>query len=139
PETPADVFDAGFVARFGPEAGPLVERALHRASGVLPRIVAACYPYDLFPMTRGWAEKQVFGELPHYAGAQGSDVAVFESFDEEAQNLLSGIATAKVRPGETARFFAAVHDDLTALLAQADERVGGRRSKEYVSTVTDIR
>ena len=90
PHTPADVWDRTFQKRFGKDAGPFVEAGLHQASWVLPRIVAACYPYSYFPMTRGWAEKQRLGDLPLYAQAEGSDLEQFASFDEEAQMLLQG-------------------------------------------------
>ncbi len=90
PQTPAEVFDREFQRRFGKDAAPYVEQALHRASWILPRIVAACYPYGYFPMTRGWAERQRLGDLPSYARAEGSDIEQFASFDEEAKNLIEG-------------------------------------------------
>jgi hypothetical protein len=139
PDAPAEIFDREFVRRFGAEAGPHVEKALHRASQVLPRIVAACYPYSAFPMTRGWAEKQIFGDLPKYASAETSDVAQFASFDEEAQVLLGKLETAKTRPTRTARWFQAVSDDIKREMAQAEKAVGERRSKEFVSTMTDLK
>ena len=49
-------------------------------------------------MTRGWAEKQRLGDLPAYAKAEGSDIQQFASFDEEAQMLIEGGETAKMRP-----------------------------------------
>ena len=85
PNTPPEVWQREFEKRFGPEAAPFVEKGLHLASWVLPRIVASCYPYSAFPMTRGWAEKQRLGDLPAYAKAEGSDIQQFASFDEEAQ------------------------------------------------------
>ena len=51
--------------RLGPAAAPLVGPALHEASWILPRINATDFPYKFFPMTRGWAEKQRWGELPN--------------------------------------------------------------------------
>ena len=137
--TPARVWDQEFQARFGPEAGPLLERALHRASWILPRIVAACYPYSYFPMTRGWAEKQRLGDLPAYALAEGSDTAQFANFDQEAQLLLTNGETAKTRPAETGRWFAQVARDLDGLIDQAEQCVGTRRNREFDSTVTDLR
>ena len=89
PATPAEVWQREFARRFGKETAPYLEKGLHRASWVLPRIVANCYPYSHFPMTRGWAEKQRLGDLPAYAKAEGSDVQQFASFDEEAQNVLA--------------------------------------------------
>ncbi len=105
PQTPAEVLATRIPAAVRQGRGPVLEHALHRASWILPRIVAACYPYSYFPMTRGWAEKQRLGDLPTYAKAEGSDIEQFASFDEEAKNLIEGGETAKTRPGETSRWF----------------------------------
>src|SRR6202012_1682628 len=51
PHTPNEVWNLEFAARLGKTAGPLAEKALHRASGILPRIITSCYPYSSFPMT----------------------------------------------------------------------------------------
>ena len=138
PNTPAEVWQREFQSRFG-AAGPHVEKALHRASWILPRIVAACYPYNGFPMTRGWAERQRLGDLPAYAKAEGSDIEQFASFDEEARNLIEGNDTAKTRPPETSRWFAETAAAVLAETAAAEQSVGDRRSKEFDSTVTDLR
>src|SRR5207244_6766031 len=58
PQTSAEIWRGEFERRFGRAAAPHVEAALHRASQVLPMIVAAVYPYKLFPTTRGCAERQ---------------------------------------------------------------------------------
>ena len=74
PATPAEVWQREFQRRFG-AAAPHVEAGLHRASGVLPMIVAAVYPYRLFPTTRGWAERQSLGPaLADYAKNEGTDI-----------------------------------------------------------------
>jgi hypothetical protein len=139
PDAPAEIFDREFARRFGAEAGPHVEKALHRASQVLPRIVAACYPYSAFPMTRGWAEKQILGDLAKYASAETSDVAQFASFDEEAQVLLGQLETAKTHPTQTARWFQRTSDDVNREVEQVERQVGERRSKEFISTITDLK
>lgn len=139
PNTPAEVWQREFQRRFGPEAAPYLEKALHRASWVLPRIVASCYPYSGFPMTRGWAEKQRLGDLPAYAKAEGSDIQQFASFDEEAQNLIEGGETAKIRPAQTSRWFAETSADILAQVTEAETRIGQRRNKEFDSTITDLR
>jgi hypothetical protein len=139
PDTPPDVWQKEFERRFGKEAAPYVERGLHRASWILPRIVAACYPYGYFPMTRGWAEKQRLGDLPAYARAEGSDIQQFASFDEEAQNLIEGKETAKTRPPETSRWFADAAKDVLDQVEQAERRIGGKRSKEFDSTIVDLK
>jgi hypothetical protein len=139
PNTPAEVWRREFEKRFGKTAAPHLEKALHRASWVLPRIVASCYPYSSFPMTRGWAEKQRLGDLPAYAKAEGSDIQQFASFDEEAQLLIEGGETAKTRPPETSRWFAEAAADILALVAEAEKGIGDRRNKEFDSTVTDLK
>jgi hypothetical protein len=136
PNTPSEVFDREFIKRFGAEAGPHIERALHMASGVLPRIVASCYPYSAFPMARGWAEKQPLGSLAQYSTAQGSDIAQFASFDEEAANLLNATESAKVRPEQTSRWF-----ETTAASIQNEAQAGAAWSghnPEGLSTVSDV-
>ncbi|HZR19825.1 MAG TPA: hypothetical protein VFE51_21245 [Verrucomicrobiae bacterium] len=128
-----------FQRRFGNVAAPFIERGLHRASWILPRIVASCYPYSAFPMTRGWAEKQRLGDLPGYARAEGSDLAQFASFDEEAQMLIEGGETAKVRPAENSRWFAQAAAEVAADIAEAERQIGSHRNKEFDSTVTDLK
>jgi hypothetical protein len=147
PRTPSDVWDHDFRARFG-DAGPYLESALHRASRVLPMIVAAVYPYRLFPTTRGWAERQSLGAtLAQYAMNEGTDVEQFESFVDAAKRIASGGATAKRTPEITSRWF-----DETAVgiltdvgMAEAEYRAqsstaqgSGLSSKEFQTTVTDL-
>ena len=53
-------------------------------------IVAAVYPYNLFPMTRGWAERQTLGAtLAQYARNEGTDVELFESFLNAAKRMVA--------------------------------------------------
>jgi hypothetical protein len=139
PATPADVWQREFERRFGKPAAPFVEKGLHRASWVLPRIVAACYPYSYFPMTRGWAEKQRLGDLPAYAKAEGSDVQQFASFDEEAKNQLAGTETAKTRPLETSRWLSEAAAEILENAATAEKLVAGHRNKEFDSTIVDLK
>ncbi|MCB1125828.1 MAG: hypothetical protein KDM81_04990, partial [Verrucomicrobiae bacterium] len=139
PDTPAEVWQREFQKRFGQDAAPFIEKGLHLASGVLPRIVASCYPYRAFPMTRGWAEKQRLGDLPEYAKAEGSDIQLFVCFDEEARLLVEGGETAKVRPAENSGWFAQTAADIDQQVAQAERRIGEHRNREFESTVTDLR
>ncbi len=139
PQTPPDVWRHEFERRFGTDVAPIVERALHEASWILPRIVATCYPYSAFPMTRGWAEKQRLGDLPAYARAEGSDIAQFASFDEEARLMMEGGETAKMRPAENARWFDERAASVRGLVAEAERRSGARRNAEFESTVTDLK
>ena len=139
PDTPAEVWRGEFEKRFGRDAAPFVENGLHLASRVLPRIVASCYPYSAFPMTRGWAEKQRLGDLPAYAKAEGSDIQLFANFDEEAQLLIDGGETAKTRPAENSRWFAQTAADINTQMAGAEKNIGAHRSKEFDSTITDLK
>ncbi len=139
PDARAELWQHQFQVRFGNEAAPHLENALHRASQVLPRIVAACYPYGLFPMTRGWAEKQRLGDLPAYAKAEGSDTQQFASFDEKAQLLIDAGETAKTRPPKTSRWFAQLAGDVLSEIESAQKSIGGHRSKEFESTIVDLK
>lgn len=137
--TPPEVWQREFERRFGKDAAPFVEKGLHQASWVLPRIVASCYPYSAFPMTRGWAEKQRLGDLPAYAKAEGSDIQQFASFDEEAQMLLEQGETAKIRPAANSRWFEKVAAETSAAVAEAEKCIGSHRNREFDSTVTDLK
>ena len=139
PATPPEVWQREFQRRFGPEAGPVLETALHRASGILPRIVASSYPYSGFPMTAGWPEKQHLGDLATFAKAEGSDVQLFASFDAEARLLIEGDETAMVRPPETSRWFADAAAAISASIAQAEQQIGTHRSAEFASTIVDLK
>lgn len=139
PNAPPEIWDHEFATRLGPEAGPILEKALHSASWILPRIVASCNPYGGFPMTVGWVEKQHFGDLPAFARATLSDVQLFESFDEEAQLLIGKGETAKVRPQETSRWLAQTAAGISAQVAEAEKKAGARRGKEFNSTVIDLK
>ena len=139
PNTPSDVWDQEFENHFGKKSGPLLEEALHKASWILPRIVTSCYPYSGFPTTRGWAEKQRLGDLPSYAKAEGSDIRQFANFDEEAQVLLKTGETVKVLPSTNSRWFAGISSDINNLVSQAETATGKNGSKEFNSTVTDLK
>ncbi len=138
PETAPDVWSKEFENHFGSKAGPFLEEALHKASWILPRIIASVYPYRSFPMTRGWAEKQRLGDLPAYANNEGSDIMQFANFDEEAAILTGGGETPKIRPSENSQWFQNVSDEVKRLVAQA-EKVTDSRSREFISTITDLK
>jgi hypothetical protein len=139
PDTPPELWQREFQRRFGAAASPL-EAGLHRASGVLPMIVAAVYPYRLFPTTRGWAERQSLGPvLADYANNEGTDVEQFESFAAAARRILAGGTTTKRTPDATSRWFDATAGAILASVAQAEAAAGDRRSLEFDATVTDLR
>ncbi len=139
PETSPEIWDREFEARFGKKAAQIIEKAIHQASWILPRIVASCYPYSGFPMTRGWAEKQRLGDLPTYAKNAGSDLRQFATFDEEAQLLIEGGETAKLLPSMNSKWFEQTSKELDDLIAHAVHVIGNTRNKEFNSTVTDLK
>jgi len=138
PDTPADVWDKEFEKRFGEKVSPFIESALHKASWILPRIVASCYPYSCFPTTRGWSEKQRLGDLSQYARAQGSDIQQFANFDEEAKILIDGGETAKILPSMTSLWFEQTSSDILKLISKAQKANGSKPNKELQSTITDL-
>ncbi len=139
PNTPVEVWSRAFERHFGKDAAPYLERALHRASWILPRIQAYNFPYHRFPMTRGWVEKQRREDLPAYAAAEGSDTQIFMSFDEAAKLSIEGGESAKVHPLQTAEWFARAAADVLAAVGEAEKHTRERRSNEFISTVTDLK
>ena len=139
PQTPPEVWQRQFQQRFGKDAAPYVEQALHRASQILPRVVAYCYPYRHFPTTRGWVERQRQEDLPAYAKALPSDTQQFLSPDEAAKNVLEGKESAKIVPSESSVWFAQTAKAVLELVDEAEERVGASRNKEFLSTMVDLR
>jgi hypothetical protein len=139
PQTSPEVWQKEFELRFGKKAGPFLEEALHKASWILPRIVASCYPYSGFPMTRGWAEKQRLGDLPAYAKNAGSDLRQFANFDEEAQILVEGGETAKLLPSMNSLWFEQTSKEINQLVLKAQKAIGNQQNKEFNSTITDLK
>jgi len=139
PQTPAEVWGREFDRRFGPQAGPALMKGLHLASNILPRIVAASYRYQLFPTTRGWAEMMRIDDLPQYADAEGSDIQQFLSMRDHAKSLIEGTDTAMRRPAETSRWFLETSNQVLEQVAQAEKSVGNKRSREFISTITDLK
>ncbi len=139
PNTPPEVWRKEFEQRFGKETAPYVEQALHRASRVLPMAQAYNFPYNRFPTTRGWVEKQRREDLPAYAKAEPSDTEQFLSLEEAARNLLEGKDSAKRHPLRTSQWFAQVSADVLRLVGEAEKRVGKGHNKEFNSTMVDLK
>src|SRR5262245_17166208 len=118
PDTPPEVWRKEFERRFGKAAAPFVEQALHRASWVLPMAQAYNFPYNRFPTTRGWVEKQRREDLPVYATAEPSDTEQFLSMEEAARNLLEGKDSAKRHPLRTSQWFAQASADVLRLVGE---------------------
>jgi hypothetical protein len=137
PNTAPELWEREFQRRLGRAATDAMN-ALHLASWVLPRIVAASYRYQLFPTTRGWAEMMRQGDLAQYAGEEGSDIAQFLNVKDEARRILDGAGTAMRRPEDTSRWFL---ETSAAILKYADQAEHSASSKgnELLSTLTDAR
>ncbi len=139
PDTPPEVWQREFQRRFGAEAAPFVERAIHTASKILPRIVAYNYPYNMFPTTRGWVEKQRMKDLFEYARALPSDTQQFLSMEDAARYQLEGKDSARIWPQQSSRWFAEVSQDVMKLVEQAEGRIGDNQSREFTSTIADMK
>ena len=141
PQATPDAWSQEFAHRFGPDAGSHVMKAVELASRVLPRIVAASYPYRMFPTTTGWPEMMHMGSLPQFAQQEeGSDVQQFMNLRDEATSIIQGTDTAMRRPEETSRWFAQTSDAILAEVAAAEHALGGRpASNEFKSTLTDAK
>ena len=139
PNTPPEVWQKEFERRFGKEAGPLVQQALHRASLILPMAQAYNFPYNRFPTTRGWVEKQRREDLPAYAKAEPSDTEQFLSMEEAARNILEGKDSAKRHPLKTSQWFRQMSSEILDLVDQAEKRAGNDRNKEFNSTIVDLK
>jgi hypothetical protein len=135
PKTDSSVWTREFDEHFGPQAGPHLMEALHLASGVLPRVVAASYLYSNFPTTRGWAEMNRQGSLQQYAKEDGSDIQQFMNVRDEAKSILAGTETPMRRPEETSRWFAKRADAIEEQIKLA----GNNSGNEFRSTITDLR
>ncbi|TVR53276.1 MAG: hypothetical protein EA426_18025, partial [Spirochaetaceae bacterium] len=133
-DTPNAVFDAAFKRKFGAAAEPLLG-AIHKAGEVIPRIVGAASRYDFFPTTRGCVARDAQGPLSEFSLAEGSDVAQFSGFREEAERIVKVGSTAKVRPQESAAFFGSVAHDIFDLVRQA--RASGEPDVEAMLYLTD--
>jgi hypothetical protein len=139
PDTPPEIWQSQFQERFGKEAAPYIEQAIHRAGRILPRIVAYNYPYNMFPTTRGWVEKQRMKDLPEYTRALPSDTQQFLSMNNAAQYQLKGEDSARIWPQESSRWFARISRDVLNLTGEAQRRIGGNRNKEFDSTIVDLK
>ncbi len=141
PQATSDVWTQGYVQRFGAEAAPHLMKAQQLSSRVLPRIVAASYPYRMFPTTLGWPEMQHMGSLPQFAQQEeGSDTAQFENLHDEAASIIAGTDTAMRRPEETSRWFARTSDAILAETSAAEKSLAGRpASNEFRSSIADAK
>ena len=68
-----------------------------------------------------------------------SDTEQFLSIDEDGANMLEGVDSAKFLPQESAAWFARAARDVLELVERAEQCVGEHRSKEFVTTMVDMR
>ncbi|MFC1739587.1 hypothetical protein ACFL1G_11165 [Planctomycetota bacterium] len=144
PETPPEIWRREFEKRFGKQAAPFVEKAIHHASQILPRIVAYCLPLEQYGEDRssccgGWVEKQRREDLPLYADAPPSDAQQFLSMDDAARFNLEGFESAKIWPQETSKWFAAAAAEVMELVEKAEGQIGSNTNKEFFSTMVDLK
>ncbi|MFC1763734.1 hypothetical protein ACFL6U_16875 [Planctomycetota bacterium] len=140
PATSSDLWEMEFSHRFGKEAGPLLMKGLHQASKVLPRIVSASFLYSRFPSEMGWAELQRMGDLKHFAeNSRPSDIQQFASPMEEAERILRGEFSVRRHPSQSSDWFSQTSSRILADVEQAEKFIGTHRSKEYISTITDLK
>lgn len=139
PNTPAEVWQHEFQRRMGRDAAPYVEKALHEASWILPRVNASLFPYHRFPMTRGWVEKQRWEDLPAYANCEGSDIQQFLSFAEAAKDRIDGTESARLAPELNGAWLARVSREVLNGVAAAEQCIGRNRNQEFDSTIADLK
>jgi len=137
PDTSPRGWQVEFERRFGKEAAPYVEKALHRASLILPRIVA----YNLSDVSadHAWAEKQRWNDLPIYARSEPSDTSQFLGIEEAARYHLQGEESPRVWPQQTSDWFARISEEVLELVDRAEKRIGSHRGKEFASTMIDLK
>lgn len=138
PNTPPEVWQNQFQKKFGPAADH-VEKGMDLASKVLPRIVSYCHPYGHFPTTRGWAEKQRQGDLAYYAQIEGTDTQQFLSPADAAKCIMNETDSAKMWPQDSSKWFSQISDRIDSHIAEAERLMGKNKSKEFISTMTDLK
>ncbi len=139
PETPAVIWEREYGQRYGSTAGKALMEGIQLASRVLPRIVAASYPYSHFPTTRGWAEMQRQYDLPVYAKAEGSDIEQFMNMRDFAEMLLEGSYTPKRTPLQTSLWFSSISEQILEKVDQAENADDRLTGNDFSSSLTDLR
>lgn len=142
PDADDEIWESEFTRRFGMEAGPHAMRALHRASEVLPRIVASSSRYLYFPLTRGWAAMMRMGDLPVYAEESGTDTEQFQSYSAAAEQVLNGGNAAMITPQQTAAWLKETAIAIRKEAEQADllaKSLDPNHRRELDATLVDLR
>ncbi|WP_299668707.1 hypothetical protein [uncultured Polaribacter sp.] len=140
PETTSDIWEMEFNKRFGKEAGQAIMTSLHKASKILPRIVAASYLYPRFASPQGWPELQRMEDLKHFAlNSKPSDIQQFASPKEEAEFILEKKPSFRILPSETSKWFSNISKDILNDVENAEKTIGAYDSNEFISTKTDLK
>ncbi|TRX59221.1 hypothetical protein FNH22_11910 [Fulvivirga sp. M361] len=138
--TPSDLWEMEFANRFGEEAGPLLMDGLHEASKILPKIVTASYLYPRFMSPQGWPELQRMEDLKHFAKhSRPSDIQQFTSPKEEAEQILNGKFPVRRNASQVSDWFLQTSQSILSRVKRAEELVGDKQTKEFVSTITDLK
>jgi hypothetical protein len=143
PATPDEVFAREFRARFGHQAGPLVQQALARASQIIPRLISSALTD--FPEQRGVTEwgsgSGLNGKatLAAYAKVKPLDVQTFLSFEEAAALLASGGESARVWPQQNVTWLMDTAAAIRQGITQIEAASKSSPSKELAATLADMR
>ena len=78
-------------------------------------------------------------DLAEYAKALPSDTQQFLSIDDAARCQLEGKDSARIWPQQSSQWFMEVSKDVMKLVQQAEKRIGKNRSKEFNSTMADMK
>ena len=79
------------------------------------------------------------GDLQKYATADITDLRQFTNFDEEAQLIIEKGETPKMLQSANSQWFLAASALIDQQVKQAEKVTGAARSKEFVSTITDLK
>lgn len=119
PAAPESVWMSEFEKRFGPAARDLYD-AYRWASRILPEIVAA---HLADPNMYIWPEINPGGLIDAYKEVRPSDWRYIASIDEAVRNRLTGAASAKQTPRQTAAILNEAAGAVTAALNRARARI----------------
>ena len=121
-------------------AAPHAERALQRASGVLPLLTARHSPSaSVFGY---WPEMDTGGLLDLYLQVPGSDVGMFASAEEAVAERLAGRPGARQTPPQSSALFERMADEAEAAIAAAQAAAtpaDERAARELRAVALDVR
>jgi hypothetical protein len=133
PETPHRAWTRELDERFGPAAADVLE-AYQNASRVLNEIVAV---HLADPNMYIWPEINPGGLIDAYKDVRPSDWAYVATVREAVHNRISGTASAKQTPLQTAAYLHALSNATNAALERARKQVPAG-NREWLSTERDF-